>query len=112
MNTRRIEMNPGILTMCVVLIFSTVVFAHGNEQHVMGTVTTIDKDSISVSTQAGETKTVMVTPTTKYMRGQATATQKDLKVGDRVVIHAAPMGNMLRATEVKIGGAAAPAGQH
>jgi hypothetical protein len=51
-------------------------------------------------------------PSTKFVRGTAEATQKDLKVGDRVVIHAMPMGDMLHATEVKIGVSAAAKPQH
>ena len=46
------------------------------------------------------------------MKGEAAATQKDLKVGDRVVIHAMPMGEMLHATEVKIGDAPPTKSQH
>jgi len=55
---------------------------------------------------------VMVLSTTKFVKGTATVTQKDVKVGDRVVIHAMPMGNMLHATEVKIGAASAAQHQH
>ena len=69
----------------------------------MGTVTKVDEESISVKTKTREIKTVMVMPSTKYLKGEAAATQKDLKVGDRVVIHAAVMGDMLHAMEVKIG---------
>jgi ribosomal protein L2 len=87
-----------------------MVFAHGNEKHVMGTVTKVDDTSIVVKTKEGD-KTVMVMPTTKFMKGTAALTQKDVKVGDRVVIHAMPMGEMLHATEVKIGTAPAAAEQ-
>jgi len=101
-----------IVVVCSVLILSTVAFAHDNEQHVMGTVTKVDEGSITVKTKAGETKTVMVTPSTKYVKGEVAATQKDLRMGDRVVIHAAPMGDMLHATEVRIGSTPSPEHQH
>jgi Domain of unknown function (DUF5666) len=91
-------------TLTVGLIFwSTIVLAHGDQQHVMGTVTQIDAGSISVKTTTGDEKVVMVLPTTKFVKGTATVTLQDLRVGDRVVIHAKPEGNMLHATEVKIG---------
>jgi hypothetical protein len=112
MNTRNGITTHRILTVSAVLFFSTFVFAHGSEQHVMGTVTKIQEGSIVVNTKEGDTKTVMVTPTTKFVKGTATATQKDLRVGDRVVIHAAPMGEMLHATEVKIGNAPKGAEPH
>ena len=51
----------------------------------------IEEGSIVVKTKEGD-KTVMVMPSTKSVKGTAAATQKDLKVGDRVAIHAAPMG--------------------
>jgi hypothetical protein len=98
-------------TICVLLFLSVFVFAHGNEKHVMGTVTKVDDGSIVVKTKEGD-KTVMILSTTKFVKGTATVTQKDVKVGDRVVIHAMPMGDMLRATEVKIGTAPAPQHQH
>jgi hypothetical protein len=103
MNTRLRTTKPKIVTICTVLIFSTLVFAHGNEQHVMGTVAKIEPGSISVKTTAGDVRTVMVLPETKFVKGSSPAAQQDLKVGDRVVIHAKSEGSMLHATEVKIG---------
>ena len=73
----------------------------------MGTVTKIQTGSISVKTTTGEIKVVMILPTTKFVKGTAAATVQELKVGDRVVIHAKTEGNMLHATEVKIGEAKA-----
>jgi len=87
----------------LMLSLSTIAFAHGDQQHILGTVTKVQTGSISVNTTAGEIKTVMVLPTTKFLKGSAAVTLQDVKVGDRVVIHAKPDGNMLRATEVKIG---------
>jgi hypothetical protein len=103
MNTRIRTNKPKIVTVYTILIFSTLVFAHGNEQHVMGTVAKIEPGSISVRTTTGDVKSVMVLPETKFAKGSSPATQQDLKVGDRVVIHAKPEGSRLHATEVKIG---------
>jgi hypothetical protein len=103
MITNRQALRYSIATATLILILSTIVLAHGDQQHVMGTVTKIDSGSITVKTTTGEVKTVMVLPTTKYVRGSAAVTAQDVKVGDRVVIHAKPEGEMLHATEVKIG---------
>jgi Domain of unknown function (DUF5666) len=103
MITKRQALRPSIAIATLILIFSTIVLAHGGLEHVMGTVTKIDSGSITVKTTTGEVKTVMVLPTTKFVRGSATATAQDVKVGDRVVIHAKPEGEMLHAIEVKIG---------
>jgi len=104
-------MRSVVSTICVLLSLSALVFAHGDEKHVMGTVTKVEDGSIIVKTKEGD-KTVMVLSTTTFVKGTATVTQKDVKVGDRVVIHAMPMGDMLHATEVKIGIAPAPQHQH
>jgi len=104
-------MKTVVSAICILLFLSTLVFAHGNETHIMGTVTKIEEGSIVVKSKEGD-RTVMVMPSTKFTKGTAAATQKDLKVGDRVVIHAMPMGDMLHATEVKIGDAPPPKDQH
>jgi hypothetical protein len=44
---------------------SAIVFAHGNEKHVMGTVTSISENSITVETTSKKTVTVTVSSTTK-----------------------------------------------
>jgi Domain of unknown function (DUF5666) len=96
-------MKRAILAIWTVLIVATMAWAHGDEQHVMGTVTKIEGTSISVKTTDGAVKTVVVVPQTKFVRAGSMAQLGDLKVGDRVVIHAKAMGDMLHATEVKIG---------
>lgn len=48
---------------------------------------------------------VYTMPNTKYEKGGTAASMKDLKVVDRIVIHAAKMNNKLMATEVRFGAA-------
>jgi len=96
-------MKRTILAVHAVLILATLVWAHGGEQHVMGTVTKVEKMSISVKTSDGTVKTVMIMKETKVVKNGSAAKLEDLKVGDRVVIHAQAMGDMLHATEIKIG---------
>ncbi len=91
------------------VLFAGLAFAHGDEQHVMGTVTKITETTITVEVmpKPGETQkttvTVNVLASTKFEKLEAPATMKDLKVGDRVVIHAAKKGDKLEAHTVKIG---------
>jgi hypothetical protein len=96
-------MKRSMVGICTVLILATMVWAHGDQLHVMGTVTKIDSMSINVKTTDGTVKTVMVMPETKFVKNGSTTKLGDLKVGDRVVIHAIAMGDMLHATEIKIG---------
>jgi hypothetical protein len=99
-----------LLVMLVALALTAgAAFAHGDEQHVMGTVTKLTDTAITVEVapKAGETEktTVIVNllPSTKFTKMDAPATMKDLKVGDRVVVGAAKKGEKLEAHTVKIG---------
>jgi hypothetical protein len=87
----------------LVLALAGAAWAHGDEQHLMGTVSKVEGMSITVKAQDGSLKMVMVTDETKYLKAGAAAKLEDVKAGDRVVIHAKKMGDMLHATEVKIG---------
>ena len=89
------------LSLVVTLFFSSLVFAHGNEKHVMGTVKSIGPDSISVETTGHKMETVQVTKDTQFVRGEKPSNLQELQVGDRVVIHAKPEGDKLNAAEVK-----------
>ena len=82
---------------------SVMAFAHGNEKHVMGKVTSISDTSITVETTATKSVTVEVTDKTKFEKSGASATLKDLRVGDKVVIHADVSGDKLFAHEVRFG---------
>ena len=89
----------------VTLLFalSLMAVAHGKEKHVMGTVTNISDTSITVETTATKCVTVEVTDKTKFEKSGASATLKDLRVGDKVVIHADVSGDKLVAHEVRFG---------
>ncbi|HZO99803.1 MAG TPA: DUF5666 domain-containing protein [Terriglobia bacterium] len=99
-------MKRRLIALWLFLAMAVVAWAHGDEQHVMGTVSKIDGTTITVKAPDGTPKTVMVTSDTKYEKAGAAAKLEDLKVGDRVVIHARKMGDMLHATSVRIGEAA------
>jgi hypothetical protein len=88
---------------------AALLLAHGNATHIMGTVTAVDDNHLTVKTQEGKSETIMLEKTTKYLTGSKAAALGDLKVGARVVVDAkmdAKM-KMYKAEEIKIG--AAPA---
>jgi hypothetical protein len=76
-----------ILIACISLI-SAAAFAHGDEEHVMGTVAAVSKDAITVKSANNTLVTVAVVPQTTFTKNKAAAKLSDLNVGDRVVIHA------------------------
>ena len=98
--------------MMICLAFSLVALAtlaHGTDKHVLGTVTKIGDGEITVQAQDGTLQVVKIAPDTSFVKSGASAALKDLKVGDRVVIHAKPVGSDLIAHEVRFGKPPAPA---
>jgi len=93
-----------------VLVFAAgMVLAHGEEVHVMGTVTTISDKSITVQTVDKKSSTVAITAQTKFVKSGVAASIKDLKVGERVVIDAGKIGEKLEAHQVRFGPTNQPA---
>ena len=87
----------------ILLAFSLVTLGHGTDKHVLGTVTKITDSEITVQAQDGSSQGVKIAPDTSFVKSGASASIKDLKVGDRVVIHAKPVGSDLIAHEVRFG---------
>src|SRR6266446_3314430 len=96
-------MKRTIAVVTVLFALTLMALAHGKEKHVMGTVTSISDTSITVETTAKKSVTVEVNDKTKFEKSSAPATLKDLKVGDKVVIHADVSGDKLVANEVHFG---------
>lgn len=94
-------MKRSIAVVLLLITLVTLAMAHGNEQHVMGTVSKISGNQITVLTIKHQEVTVTVTGKTEFANGNVKASLADLKVGDRVVIHAMKMGSVLQAHEVK-----------
>jgi hypothetical protein len=91
----------GVTTSLLLLV--TMLLAHGNELHIMGTVTNITTTSITVKTQDGHSIDISIAQDTKFMRGTEPISAKDIKTGDRVVVHASKNGEKLVATTVAVG---------
>lgn len=96
-------MNRTILILALTMTFVSTAFAHGSEQHIMGTVTAINADSITVQTTQNEKVVVTVDSSTKFVKSGSPAKANDLTVGDRVVVGAEKDGAKLHAHSVKFG---------
>ena len=90
-----------------IALLPTIASAHGGEEHVIGTVTSVSDTSITVKTTAGKMVEVGFDPKTTFARAKQTIQKSDIKVGDRVVIHAKEVNEKLVAHTVEIGAAAA-----
>jgi hypothetical protein len=96
-------MKRSLTLIFLLLAFAILALAHGKEQHVLGSVTKITPNEITVKTVKNEIVTIALTEKTEFNKGNTKATLNDLKVGDRVVIHAIKSGNKLQAHIVKFG---------
>ena len=103
---KRRSLIAGLLLLCS----SVLLHAHGGMIHVMGTVTAVSDNSVTVETTDKKTVEVQFTETTTFMNGAKPGNRKELKVGDRVVIHAAKIKDSLQAHEVRF--TQAPASSH
>ena len=82
--------------------------AHEGHTHkVMGTVASVDGSHLMVKGANGQTVTVMIDAKTKITQGKTTLQAGALKVGDRVVAEGPEEKDMIMATTVKVGAAAA-----
>lgn len=97
-------MKRGLSILLLCLLFAgTVVLGHEGMVHIMGTVTQITADSVVVKTTKGTVATVAVNADTQFKKDDAAAQFADLKVGDRVAIHAKENNKKLVAVEVMLG---------
>jgi type 1 fimbria pilin len=82
-------------------------FAHNGVEHVMGTVTAVTANAITVETVKHESVTVQIDATTKFANNGADGSLKDVKTGLRVVIDAKPNADKkLLGVTVKLGSSA------
>lgn len=90
----------------VALAAPTLVRAHEGHAHkLMGTVSSVDGNHISVKTTDGKTVMVMVDAKTKITQGKTKTklTAAALKVGDRIVAEGAQEKDMLTAAILQVG---------
>ena len=87
------------------LLLSVVAYAHGDREHIQGTVTQISAKAITVQLANKTTKILTVQADTVFKKSGKHATLQDLQVGDRVVIDVDK--GKLEAEEVQFGPPAA-----
>jgi hypothetical protein len=107
-NNTKLMIHVAILAIASLALLPAIATAHGGEQHVIGTVTKISDTSVTVKTTAGKAVEVGFDAKTTYARAKQPIQKTDIKVGDRIVIHAMEMNEKLVAHTVEVGSAAAP----
>ena len=92
----------GLKTLALLsMLLSGQALAHGGHKHLKGTVKAISERSITIDTVEKTEAKVQVDDATTFEQGDTKATLKDLKVGERVVVHAMKRGDALVASDVK-----------
>jgi hypothetical protein len=92
------------------LVVPGVARAHEGHAHkVMGTVSSVEGNNVMVKTADGKTVMVMLDKKTAITRGKTKLDPAAVKVGDRVVAVGMEEKDMIMATTVKLGAAAATA---
>jgi Domain of unknown function (DUF5666) len=82
------------------LFISTPSFAHGTDQHVLGTIMAIDATHVEVKTTKGQSVDVRVNKKTLYKDESNPKGANVPEVGDRVIIKATKDEKVLLATEI------------
>lgn len=96
-------MKRTVTVVVLVFVLSLVALAHGNEKHVMGMVTSISESSITIEATTKKSVTIEISNRTKFEKSGTRATWKELKVGDKAVVHADVAGDKLVANKVRFG---------
>lgn len=90
-------------TLLLMALLAFPLFAHGGGAHLRGVVSSVAADRIVVKTTDGALVEAKITPETLFVRGKAPVGWRDLKPGERVVVHARGHGKSLEAREVEAG---------
>ena len=106
--TTKLKIQVALLAIVSLALLPTIATAHGGEEHVTGTVSKISDTSVTVKTTAGKTVEVgFDAKMTTYERAKQPIQKTDIKVGDKIVIHAMEVNEKLVAHSVEIGAATA-----
>jgi hypothetical protein len=112
MNMRRINITKTAIHIALLAglslgLLPVLSFGHNGEEHVNGTVAKISDTSVTVTTTAGKSVEVALDAKTAFTRSSQPIQKSDIKVGDRVAIHAGEVHEKLIAHTVQVGVAAA-----
>ena len=96
----------GILVLLMAATVPGIAAAHGEGQHVFGTITALDRAEIPVLTIEGKTVSIHTVAETKYRNKGRRGGGDVPKVGDRVAVDVTEKDGKLMATEVQFSSSA------
>lgn len=93
---------PHRLLLAILFAFTaSLAFAHGEGQHVLGTVTAIDQKHLEIKTQKGGIVAVQLSKQTRFKEKGNPNGSNLPAVGNRVVVETVEDNNVLTAIEVQ-----------
>ena len=96
-----------VLSFVAALALPGRLLAHEGHQHkIMGTVVKVDAEvakQIEVKSTDLQTVFIIVDEKTKYLKGKAPASLKDVQVGSRIVATVTMEGSLTKASEIVVG---------
>ncbi len=95
------------LAFALSVALTALLSAHDDAPHIRGTIVSATDTAIVVKPTTGANQTLTVGSDTKVLRGKTAASLKDVKVGDRVVVHTMKHGSQLMAEEIDLPAVAA-----
>src|SRR5207247_9360731 len=98
-------LKKAITFLLTVSFLAGALLAHGNATHLMGTVTAVSKDTVTIQDKGGKSVVVMLEKAAKYFKTKKPGAIDELKIGTRGVI-AAQMTekmNMTSAEAIQVG---------
>ncbi len=88
--------------LAVTVLASAAPLAHpGHDHKLMGTVSAVDGNKVTIKTTEGKDTTFQVIPTTSFKRGKQKGAQAELTVGLRVVVNVGDGKEPLKAKDVQ-----------
>lgn len=76
-----------LLVLCVALVTTPAIAHPGHAHKIMGTITAIDGDVVTVKTTKNEERSFAITAKTTILRGKQAGARADLVVGVRVIVN-------------------------
>ncbi len=104
-SANRVDRSIALLLLLAanLLLAPIAAIAHGDLIHVIGFVSKVSATAVSVKTLAGKIVEVQFGRKTNFLRSKTAIDKGSIKVGDRIVIHAAKMNGTLVAHTVELG---------
>lgn len=96
--------------LALTLLAPALPMAHpGHEHKLMGTISSVDKNTVVMKTTDGKNQTFEITPATTFKSGTKKGAQADLKAGMRVAVVLVDEKEPLKAKDVQYSAAATTA---